>query len=229
MTIKIRTITGILASALALASCGNEDNATAGYKEVYSALASVTKARKSAGTATGGAPANLVGNALSSIKGPVLIALTHGGKNTAAMGEFERNGSYQTFTTVDRQTLILKQGVLTGTRGLGEDLMSSEADASIALIRGRRSGTTTRTYRYLDGLGQERPLRLDCKIAPAGSEPVTNPAGGSISTTKVGEVCTAGGLKVTNIYWVGSDGFVWQSRQWVGPEFGDVALQHLRR
>ena len=52
----------------------------------------------------------------------------------------------------------------------------------------------------------------------------------SFATRRVTETCQGRGRSFENIYWVGtSDGFVWRSRQWIGPALGSITLTRLVR
>lgn len=226
---------GLAATGLfAVFGCSNDPEESSGVGLIKTLSSTVLNANsKTAATPTAAAvdPAQLVAVALKSVKGPAMIALLQGGKQVAVLGEFERNRAYQTFTTTERQTLVLKNGVLSGSRGLGQDLMSADIDESLRLIRSRLPGSANRTHRYLDGEGQERPLSMSCKIVRDSNETIQSPTAGAIAAVKMGEVCSSasGNVEMTNLYWVASDGFIWQSRQWIGPQLGDVALQILRR
>src|SRR5690606_2017099 len=110
--------------------------------------------------------------------------------------------------------LIFRSGMLSGTRGLGNDLSVAEPGTE-ALIRAGRSGSAKRIMRYFSGDGLERPLDFDCTVAPG-------PAA-SVMT----ESCQGHGLSFQNSYMV-QGGQIPVSRQWVGPALGYVTVQTLR-
>lgn len=222
----------LAAAALVLAGCGNTPDRGQGLRSFQQAL-ETRQARAPASTGDASAVMaqdnqQLALRSMNAVKGPVMVALVADTQKMAVMGVLEQNGPYRTWRTASRQTLTFRQGVLTGTRGLGFDLMSSDADAAIALIRGRRAGEVTRVYRHIDGLNQEVPTSWQCRIAPEGADTVALPTGARIAATKVKEVCRTEGQKVTNTYWVTGSGSIPQSIQWVSPEVGKLVLQTLR-
>jgi hypothetical protein len=129
----------------ALASCGNTPTEGQGWR-VFSEAYRGRQAE--AGDRAGGGAAAVPGDkqaavarTIASVKGPLMVAVLDVNKTTAVLTTIGQNGPYITWTTADNQSLIFKRGVLTGTRGLGYDLMSSDADAAINLITARRPGT----------------------------------------------------------------------------------------
>lgn len=227
-----RAIGILLLATLGLAGCGNTPDRGQGWKALQAAYDTNRARSGAAGSSSGSVMAQdqqqLAVRAMKSVQGPVMVALVAETQKTAVLGVLQDNGSYRTWRTASRQTLTFKQGVLTGTRGLGFDLMSSDADASIALIRGRRSGTVQRVYRHIDGLNREVPTRMTCTVASDGADTVALATGATFAATRMKERCRADGLKVTNTYWVTGSGSIPQSIQWVSPEVGKLVLQSLR-
>jgi hypothetical protein len=105
--------------------------------------------------------------------------------------------------------------------------MSAETEGVGALIRSRRAGQAQRIQRYLDGEWVERPLILTCTVQPGEARSFTF-AGLNYSGTQVLERCSGGGASADNVYLVSSDGRILLSRQWIGPEIGNVNLQTIR-
>jgi len=140
-----------------------------------------------------------------------------------------RNGPVVTWAGADGAGIILRQDVVTATRGLGEDLLSADVAGVIAALGARGPGTLIRTHRYLDGEGREFERRFACTLSPEGAERITV-VGVVHATRVVGEVCTADGTQFENRYWIGvSDQVIWRSRQWVGPAVGTLIVQHILR
>ena len=227
----------MMAAALAtvtLAACSSDGTQNEGLTLARTLASSVTGLVRPADEGDGGPsaleanPAATIARVLQSQPGPLMLVVVPERDQTALLAPIGQNLAYRTWATNSREALILKNGVLAGTRGLGDDLMSSEIESVGALIRGRRAGQATRTYRYLDGENKERPLQLTCTVARGGSESVQMASGQRLSTVQMIEECRGAGREVRNVYFVTGSGRIPQSRQWQGPEIGDIAIQILR-
>lgn len=133
------------------------------------------------------------------------------------------NGAVITWTTGDGTTLALRDGVVAGTRGLAPDLMSA-AVPSLADLR--RGGEVARRHYTLGP--DDVTVRADysCIVAPAGAE-VLQIVGRAYSTERLRESCSGDGQNFVNDYWVGRDGVMRQSRQWLGQDVGFLRLRRL--
>lgn len=223
MSLK-RAIPAALLCALALGACARDSAglgaAPTGGSLLAGSLASALPGRK----AKAGAPqdvATIAVNALAANSGPVLLAQFDGVPTPMVMAERGRNGAMRTFISPDNRALILRDGMMAGTRGLGRDLMSSETAESAALIGARKAGTAKRVQYYLDGDGLERPLPMTCSIAPGA--PLQQQG---VTVTPVSETCAPAGAE--NSYMVGADGRILASRQWIGPRMGYLNITQLR-
>lgn len=217
---------------LALPGCGNDPNTTAGPAAIKGFFSNLTSGLGGkADTAAAAQPVDalaVVNAALQATDGPVMLVVMETAGNVALLGLSQRNGDYATWFGPDRRALSFKHGVLSGTRGLGDDLMAVKADAAIETIRARQSGQVLHSYYYLDGLGITQSLQLECAIAPGGQERLEI---GEIAaqTTEVVETCRNGGFEVQNRYWVDATGQILKSRQWIGQTLGYAAIQLLRK
>lgn len=140
------------------------------------------------------------------------------------------NGDAVTWTTANAVTMVTKDDILFGTRGLGADLLTTETERVQEAVRTRRSGSYPRVYRFLAGDESIRKERYFCELendGPATREilHVTH------RTTQLRESCYAfdGTKEFRNIYWVGSNGVIWESLQWIGPQSGFLRIQRLVR
>lgn len=228
-----------LCALLALTACGSDkqqfelSKATFGY--LKSATDKFTKNRSGGASAkpASGKPAAaadpnaLVSKALSATKGPIAIVVRLDTKAVLAMNPVGRNGDYVTWGSAPGQGITYKRGVMTSTRGLGEDLMSSRIDAAVSAITSRRDADYTRQHFYLGDLGQTAQLTLNCSLRRSGTEKV---AIGEINANAVimKEKCRKGEIAFTNIYWVDGAGRVLKSSQWIGQRMGNLAIQNLR-
>lgn len=161
--------------------------------------------------------------------GPLVLATTVEGGGESILFLAGQNRDVSTLATVSGQTLALREGVLLNTRGLKFDLLSSDSTGSAALIAARAEGRAKRVQETSTvNLSGDRQV-YQCAVAPDGPRQITLPTGRSQSTTLVIENCRNAGENFVNQYWVGADGFVWQSRQWVGPNYGHIDFATIRR
>ena len=224
-------VLALICAAPLLAACGSDRQANEGaslFKKIaVTAKSGLTGRRGKGDTAQ---PINtevMAASALKTVKGSILIAQFERGSYTTVLGQIGENGGIRTYATPDQKAILVKSGVVVGTRGFGDDLMSTRADDAIRLIRSRSVGTAKRIYRYLDGEGIERPLPMTCSIAPAGGQALAF-GGQSFATTRVAETCVNGPLSVDNSYWVTGDGSIVMSQQWIGQAMGSAGFQLIR-
>ena len=133
---------------------------------------------------------------------------------TQIMAMTGQNGAMRTYMTASEEALIMRGGMLVGTRGLGHDLSVAEPGTE-SLIRAQASGSGTRVMRYFSGDGLERPLQFACTTAPGPKPGVTV------------EACEGHGTSFQNSY-IAQGGQILVSRQWIGPDLGYVTIQTLR-
>ncbi|AGT07679.1 YjbF family lipoprotein [Paracoccus aminophilus] len=211
-------IAGALALTVSVAACGNDkkqdSSAFTIASQAVGALAADRKARN-APKAPPVSPAAMASEALSVNKGPlILVGLESSGTNQVLAMTGDNRGM-RTYMTKNEQALILRNGILVGTRGLGNDLSVAEAAGSANLILSGRGGQAERTMRLYAGDGLERPLNFTCSIG-AGPKPGV-----------ILENCSGHGASFQNSYIV-SGGRATVSRQWVSPALGYVTIQELR-
>lgn len=123
--------------------------------------------------------------------------------------------------------ITLDQGFLTATRGMGGDLMSSEQSRVIPpMVLARREGAVERTFRHLDGDDRLVAQRFVCRVENRGPREIPVLGGTTARTTFMAEICLSETGALRNLYWVGQDGRLVQSRQWAGDWLGMIALLH---
>ncbi len=236
MTRRPRFKRASLAAAVALvllAGCGSDtmrpdENSEIAGQAVRELL---TKLRRKPAAATPAAPASPEVMALEVLRlnpGPLLFVTRDGAPTPVVVGLTETNGATRTYATPDFRTFSLRQGIIVATRGLGDDMMSSETEAVSRLILTRSAGEAEKKLRVLDGLGTERPLPLSCKVSLAKGRESYEFAGQTWSGALVAEHCTGNGFEMTNSYLVADTGEIHASRQWISPRIGYVTVQTLR-
>ncbi|WP_171173376.1 YjbF family lipoprotein [Ruegeria sp. HKCCD8929] len=159
---------------------------------------------------------------------PLLLAELADLETAATLAPSSRNGAVRTWASGDRVSLSLRHGVLVASRGLGHDLMSADVGNTLDMLDGQTSGYYERFHTYLDGEYQTLYRTFRCKRSGARAERIVifdRPQ----DTTRIEEHCVSPGLKLTNIYWRGPDGFLWKTRQWVSPGAGYLTTERLIR
>lgn len=222
---SIKRIGLALTAALALVSCGNANkDTTAMIKQIPKALFAKKQAPKPL-------TAEQLGKALGATTASVYLFELEARKTQILMQDIQRNGPYQTYGNASRLVVVLRDGMITSTRGLGGDIMSSEEDALLHHVRSRSEARVTYDLRFLTPEDVTLVRRYSCYTSTGGSIPV---AAGLVQTT--GQVvtakCTAAdgvSQDFTNTYAVGADGYILSGRQWAGPYIGYINSQVLRR
>lgn len=213
-----QTLRGVAAlTALAtLAACGNtaKTESTSVFGLGRQAVTQII-AQRSAKPAPPADPAGMAAEALAVNPGPLIMAGLENMGSTQVLALVGDNAGMRTYMTKNEQALILRGGMLIGTRGLGNDLASVDAGPSLALLRAGRGGQVQRTLRYYSGDGHERPLPFTCTIG-AGPKPGVMVEG-----------CSGNGISFQNNYLM-SGGAISVSRQWAGPALGYITIQTLR-
>lgn len=222
-------VAGLL--ALPLAACGNNPEQQANFT-LLRTLGGTALAPLSGGEQPRQAAATPqeIAAALQQVpqeRGVIRTVLLQSDQSALAI-QTGRNRGARTFQTLTGQSFTFRDGVLTQTRGLGYDLMSSSLNGADRLITGRRSGEVQRIYRFLDGENAERDFPVRCRIASGGGETITLVSGRSHATTRMQETCQAGALTFNNFYWVTGGGTVVRAHQWAGSRIGELRVELLR-
>lgn len=172
-----------------------------------------------------------VNEALTVLDGPLALATFENTQNNVVLRQIATNGPYRTWTSwsegTDRRSVTTRNGMITATRGLRSDLMSSEIDQTLALVSSRSSGTATRVQRYLNGENQIYEVRATCTVTRGGQSRVQV---GAIDrmTVEMTENCQNGARSFRNIYRVDGQGRIVQSVQWLNEFYGLTVVQMLR-
>jgi hypothetical protein len=213
----------LLAAGLILAGCGNGPNdRTALIKALPAAL---KKPEPPAPLS-----AQQIAQALTATAAPVQMYEVESRKAQFLMQQIETNGPYRTYGSSSRQVVNMRGGIITSTRGLGGDLMSSDSGALLARLAARSAGSAPYVMRFLTPEDVTVVAAYDCRLSPGGARPVS---GGLVQTS--GTVMRADcrnaetGHSFTNSYVVGGDGYVLSARQYLGGFLGYVTTQALRR
>jgi len=203
-----RTKSALVGCVLSLAACGSAEQAR--------------------DAAPGRSAAPLTRTRLNRFKHPLIRVRLERSGAIATLVQTATNGAHVTWTTADGVALITRDGVLSGTRGLGLDLMSSDTAETRAALAMHHSGHARRTMHWLNGADRMLAARYQCTIARVGAARLTL-VGRATATRHLHEICTGSQNHFRNDYWIGRGGVIWQSRQWVSPTVGHLTIQRLIR
>lgn len=163
---------------------------------------------------------------LDRVTTPLMLAEVAELPAQATLAPWGDNRGVVTWRTADGVSLSFAEGVLTATRGLGFDLMSADTAGTRAALAGRSTGPYERFVSFLDGEGRTYFRTLVCTMSAPVPERIDN-IGLAVDTRRHAEHCRSTSDDVTNLYWTGPDGTMWRSRQWIGPDLGDLVTERL--
>ncbi|MFT6024562.1 MAG: hypothetical protein ACI9PY_002689 [Ascidiaceihabitans sp.] len=138
-------------------------------------------------------------------------------------------GKVMVWKTVGTEQVILRNGVLVGTKGVGNDLGSANAHSTVRGLksRGNTGGQKTLYVRRDDNSTEQ--IRLQCEMTNLGRESIVI-VERSYPTTHMREVCSNATGAITNDFWIeGNDITVRKSRQWGGPNMGYISFRLLKK
>lgn len=138
----------------------------------------------------------------------------------ATLGPVARNGDVTVWQTLDGITLSFRNGLLIGTRGMGDDLMSADVAGTLAMLREPATDLYhLHTRSYLDGEDRTVFRRYQCRETERADAQVD--LVGRIEPVLRSTVrCVSPSDEITNVYWIDGSGQVLRSRQWVSPAVG---------
>jgi hypothetical protein len=230
-------IAAALTGAMILAGCSSNQND--GRAELLLAAG-----KQTLGTITGKnprkkgklPPATITQQQLENTKIPALQVnlVTRGGSDFLKRATQRNDGTFGT-VAVWRGTggteVILRNGVLVGTKGIGGDIISADAGATIRAVSGAEAGSGQRRYFLSGGNYNDTELVLSCRIANLG-QTTTQVVHLAYQTVHLRETCAGGEggrVRIANDYWVQpKSGLVRRSRQWAGPYSGYFEIILLR-
>jgi len=155
-----------------------------------------------------------IAQVLSATPEPLILVESEATQNQSLLVQIERNRSYATFATETRQSIVLRDGLVTSTRGIGGDLMSSDVDALLRAVQGGSASEVPYTLRFLTPEDVTRSYRTTCRITRSGGMATAN--------------CEGDGVSFTNTFVLGPYGQITSSRQWIGPFLGYFRVSVLR-
>lgn len=138
------------------------------------------------------------------------------------VGPRDSRGGVVNWGSADGLLVTLRDGVLTETRGLGGDLMSSAMPGAGQIAGG---GSYRRTYFFVGPEDRSDRIDLTCTPQTAGSETLSI-FGLAYQTRHVVETCTGDAGVIKNEYWL-QGGTIRKSREWVSPTLQYIELTRV--
>ncbi|MBM2290768.1 YjbF family lipoprotein [Sulfitobacter pseudonitzschiae] len=226
---KMRHICLALCASLALSACSGGTEKASSQSSTLSEVANVIVA---------GRKAKRNPPELPTLTRPLLDNLTVGSLEVIAskraqtaylIPEARRSGNLTVWRTGGNSQVILRDGVLIGTKGLGNDLASADASPALAAVRSRGSSAGQRVMYIRNDVNGVDRMSLSCEVHNLGAENLEI-VERSFPTVHLREDCSNETGKIANHYWVDRrDGTVWKSRQWAGPQTGYLDIRLLKK
>lgn len=140
-----------------------------------------------------------------------------------------RRGTIATWRNASDSQVVLRDGVLISTRGIGDDLGSARVTSVVESIN-RLAPVSGPRNMFVKGYGNETTrIDLECEMESLGQTRIEI-VGRGHNVLHLRENCVNPDRSISNDYWVGlSDRTVWQSRQWAGPDLGYFRFRLLKK
>ncbi len=156
--------------------------------------------------------------------GDVLLVKIIARNAVAPLTKVADNNGAVTWISPGKVTMSFEDGILVGTRGLGDDLMGVDPDGvRDALNAG--GGTATRRQSFLSSEDQIVTRDLTCEVTSLGPEEIVTVTGPRMAT-KFEEDCKGPALEFKNSYWMAGGDLI-RSRQAVSAGVGFIQVDQL--
>ena len=193
----VRTAVIVLLVA-GLTGCGNTKSEPSPIGTAVGGFAKATLSSVT-GKKSGAAPSAPVTRAdIEKYDMPILRAVIPARAADALLTISDAKGSVVTWKTTDGTTFTHREGVLIQTRGLGPDLMSSQAPSAAELRAD--GGTHQRIYYFLGDDDQTTRRTYDCTVTADGTEQIEIFAR-THSVAKFTETCSRPQGSIKNTFW----------------------------
>ncbi len=141
------------------------------------------------------------------------------------------NGGYVTFASGIRQTITLRGSWITGSRGLGWDLLSALSSRPDPLVQtippAQWPASVERSYEFPAFAPQGRIETFECRFAFGAIKEIVI-LQVRYRGVEVTETCEGEARSFENLHFAdATTGFVWRSLQWLGPQQGMIDLEMI--
>lgn len=160
---------------------------------------------------------------------PALILTVESRVQTGRLLLESRINGVDTWLSSDLSAIMLEQGMMQGTRGLGSELFAADLSEPMRLILSGQTGYSDRLHSNLTGNDQIKTTTFRCLVETEGSSVISLEIG-NVSTRVMTEDCKSLDQSFQNTYWVSKNsGAIVQARQWAGDELGYIKTQSATR
>jgi len=142
------------------------------------------------------------------------------------------NGGYLDYRDSTGRGIRMLGGAVAGTQGLGRDLEAVRfaLDDPVAhpVPLAKWPDELHRAYQFRQREGPQYVITLGCRLERVARETIEI-VERSYDLVRISELCRNQRREVANTYWVEEEtGFIWKSRQWLGPTIGQVTVEIIR-
>lgn len=218
-------ISRVFTVTFVLIGCGSKGNAPALTDQLVATVKSTIQQRKASNAPQAAAAVTRAQVEQSTVP---LLRLTIGETGSqATAAELARNGDTATYFMGTGQAIYLRGGLMTGTRGLGYDLMSLDMPFR-SVADALKGGSYTRVHRYLDSENRITKPTANCSMRVESTQTLTQ-LERQYQVRHVVETCSGDGVSFQNTYDLDARTTqVWRSSQWVGPVAEHALIEQLK-
>jgi len=230
------TRTGLIWAAMGFAALGACPVCTNTKDDVsaYSVVKGVIEARRAGRQGTPKIDDRIVQlqvkTALERSRRPLALMRIEKTGSVALLAEIETNGPYSTWSawgTVERRSITTRGNLITSTRGLGTDLMSSSVNTMLHMVTRLEDGIGQQVLRHLDGENQIEEIEAYCAFTPDEKQRFTS-GELNLQVTRVDVFCKTDTGSFSNYYLVSQSGRIVESRVWLGEGLQYFTFSLLR-
>jgi len=209
----VRSICAISCFGLVAACSSSEERVR--NADVLSPVLSIFKKKEAP-------PSGLTRAEIAGITDPLLLISLEKTGGQGLFGFSAQNSGFVTWRTLDDVALTLNNNILTSTRKLGEDLMTSLPPKGVANHPNYR-----REYSYLGGNEAIWKAQADCMMHQIGRETIVV-LDTQYDTAVFEEVCQTTRLgEIRNSFWLDGRGIAVKSRQFVSQDIGYLGIERI--
>jgi hypothetical protein len=223
---SVMRVSAVLVVTLLLAACGNQKSEPSAMGAAIGTLAKATVGRilpRGKAATTAAAPKPVTRADIEKFGLPILRAVIPVRGADVLLTVTDTKGGIVTWATTDGASFTLRDGVLIQTRGLGPDLMSSQAPSPGQLLS--TGDTHERIYFFLGEDDQPTRRTYTCTTKIDGRETIEI-FGRSHSVTKVTEDCARPQGAISNTFWF-EGSTIRKSRQLASGGLGFIDFERV--
>ena len=144
---------------------------------------------------------------------------------SAVLARTSTLGAVSNWTDESGVSVALYNGIVVDTRGLGNDMMSSDVSNSLKALRGEFGDSFYERFQTsLSGELETEFRAFQCQISDRATTTIKI-SSISVPVTKIVESCATIGFSVSNIYWQSANGVLLRSRQWISEGVGHMTIE----